>query len=158
MTMLFFSAPFKPALLFRAGLLSIFFCCALPLPALAQLGGPDLAIMNTLRDDYGWDVALGWGSGNPCPVAAPDWPGVICNNGRVSEIQVSCGANKLTTDFPAELNQLTELITLQIRGCWTDPNNPATAKDLTNLSKLNILRLDDNTGLIGTLQDLLGNS
>ncbi len=156
--MLFFSAPFKPALLFRAGLLSIFFCCALHLPALAQLGGPDLQIMETLRDDYGWDAALGWGSGNPCPVAAPDWPGVICNNGRVSEIQVSCGANKLTTDFPAELNQLTELITLQIRDCWTDPNNPATAKDLTNLSKLNILRLDDNTGLIGTLQDLLGNS
>jgi hypothetical protein len=114
--------------------------------------------MNTLRDDYGWDVALGWGSGNPCPVAAADWPGVICNNGRVSEIQVSCGANKLTTDFPAELNQLTELTVLQITGCWTDPNNPATAKDLTNLSKLNILRLDDNTGLTGTLQDLLGNS
>ncbi len=156
--MLFFSAPFKPALLFRAGLLSIFFCWALHLPALAQLGGPDLQIMETLRDDYGWDVALGWGSGNPCPVAAPDWPGVICNNGRVSEIQVSCGANKLTTDFPAELNQLTELITLQIRGCWTDPNNPATAKDLTNLSKLNILRLDANPGLTGTLQDLLGNS
>ena len=118
----------------------------------------DLAIMNTLRDDYGWDVALGWGSGNPCPAAAAEWPGVICNNGRVSEIQVSCGANKLTTDFPVELNQLTELITLQIRGCWTDSNNPATAKDLTNLSKLNILRLDDNTGLTGTMQDLLGNS
>ena len=156
--MLFFSAPFKPALLFRAGLLSIFFCCALHLPALAQLGEPDLSIMNTLRDDYGWGAAFGWGSGNPCPAAAPDWPDVICNNGRVVGIQVSCGANKLTTDFPAELNQLTELITLQVRGCWTDPNNPATAKDLTNLSKLNILRLNDNTGLTGTLPDFLGNS
>ncbi len=156
--MLFFSAPFKPALLFRAGLLSIFFCCALPLPALAQVGPPDLQIMETLRDDYGWDAALGWGSGNPCPVAAPDWPGVICNNGRVVQLQLSCGANKLTTDFPAELNQLTELTILQIRDCWTDPNNPETAKDLTNLSKLNILRLDDNTGLTGTLPDFLGNS
>ncbi len=69
------------------------------LPARAQLGSPDLNAMNSLRDDFGWGAAFGWTNGNPCPTFGANWNGVTCSVGRVSKLDLTCGAVKLNAPF-----------------------------------------------------------
>ncbi|MCB9297737.1 MAG: hypothetical protein H6559_32105 [Lewinellaceae bacterium] len=127
-------------------------------PQVGGLGPPDLPIMQTLREDYGWNSAFFWRNSNPCPPGNLAWPGVTCDQGRVITIQGVCGTAKLTTAFPAELANLSSLTTFDIKDCWTDTNNPVMANNvLGGLTQLNRIRLDDNTGLTGTLGDLAPN-
>ncbi len=126
------------------------------LPARADLGEPDVSTMFTLRNTYGWALAFGWSTSNPCPTVGINWGGVTCQNGRVVAIAVSCGANKLTTPFPtAEINSLTGLNTFRFQSCYISPGRPAAEFSLFD-QKTNLTRINLNAAIIGD-QDINGN-
>jgi len=124
-----------------------------------DLGPPDLPAMQTLRDNYGWGAAFGWGNTNPCPQVGANWSGASCSLGRVDKIVADCGAIKLTTAFPAELGILTGMRDFNLRHCYTDSANPVAATAaLGQLPRLTRVALNGNTALTGTITDLFPNS
>ena len=91
------------------------------LPARAQLGSPDLNAMISLGDDFGWGAAFGWATNtNPCPGPDPNWNGVTCNLGRVSKLDLTCGAVKLNPPFGHPFYGLTSLREFSQRSCYAN--------------------------------------
>jgi surface protein len=133
----------------------------------APLDDPDLGAMIGLRDDCGWGTAFAWPTNsNPCPNTTVDinWNGVTCQsiNGqyRTTIIIAGCGVNKLNgTASPAPyLSALTALRSLDIRSCYTaQPRAASEFSFLDTFSQLQRLRIDNNTGLSGTMADIFPN-
>lgn len=91
------------------------------LPARAQLGPPDLNVLTDLRDNFGWGAVFGWTNGNPCPPLPddPNWNGVSCQSGRVSKLDMTCGAVKLNAPPFPHLIYMSQLKELSLRSCFT---------------------------------------
>ena len=109
--------------------------------AQTDLGPPDLAVMQSLRDDYRWGAAFGWGNSNPCPSVGGNWNGVTCNNGRVVQIVAICSNVLLSQPIPTILPQLTGLTSLDLRSCGMYGPIPDGMQNMTILTRL---RLDGN--------------
>jgi hypothetical protein len=109
----------------------------------AQLGDPDLTTMITLQETYGFGAAFGWPTGtNPCPFVGADWNGVVCDQGRVVDLDLICGATLLNEPIPPVLGNLTGLSILDLRNCGLTGSIPDA---INNLNQLNRLRLNDNS-------------
>ena len=139
----------------------------------AQLGSPDLNVMNSLRDSFGWGAAFGWTQTNPCPPFGSNWNGVTCLFGRVSKLDLTCGAVKLSPPvglppFPnfIFMSALTEL---SVRSCYTGGvqatdisvfcNNAAACSSQNSYGFLNVpgirkIRFDTGQTINGTLDEL----
>jgi hypothetical protein len=118
--------------------------------ASADVGPPDLAVMQALQTTYGWGAALGWPENtNPCPTSgSANWDGVTCNrDGRVVVIVAGCGATLINQPIPPIVAQLTALTSLDIVNCGLTGEIPAALTTMTSLTRL---RLDDNV-LTGTI-------
>lgn len=133
-----FRPPSRGALLLSLFTALVLFAGA-SIPAYSQdLGDPDLTVMNTLRDTYGWGPVFGWPQTNPCPLnGLRNWTGVTCSRARrVVNIVVSCNNVKLNAPIPPILAQLTALTDLQIRGCNLTGPIPAAISTQTQLTRL----------------------
>lgn len=125
------------------------------LPARGQIAA-DVAIMENLRDSHGFGQTFGWVTTTiPCPEDNPNWAGVTCSDGRVAIIAVGCVNNTLTTPFPGtEIASLTALISLEIRGCYFNPQPAGNFAALDTMTQLTKLRIDFNSGITGNLSDV----
>lgn len=120
-----------------------------PQNASANLQEPDLSIMLSLRDTYGWGTVFSWPQANPCPNDTVNWGGIGCTQGRVISFNLGCPSRFLEAPIPPILGGLAHLQEVSIRGCrvrgsypWLLGNNPL----------MNVIRLDINQ-LSGTLDD-----
>jgi|GEM_PF-6655067 len=122
----------------------------------AQVGSPDLSVMNLLRDNFGWEQAFGWPQGtNPAPGLGINWPGVAAGSGRVTQISVTAGAVKPVQDLALIIGSLSNIQILEVRNAY--PTRPAAMENfdvLNSLIQLRRLRYDQNAGLDGTLDAL----
>ncbi len=137
-------------------LLALLFCLAAR-DARADLGPPDLAVMQTLaapisQGGYGWGAVYGWDyTTNPCPTSGGlNWAGVVCAHGHVQSIIADCRAQKLNAPIPDILSQLSALVALEIRFCGLTGSIPESLA----LTQLSSLVLDDNV-LTGTIPSAL---
>jgi predicted outer membrane repeat protein len=152
----FFNRYYKTIPCLQNSLFYLLLFCTLPFQAISQ---SDFEIMYTLRDDYGWGAAFGWGNTLPCPEGGENWEGVVCAESEVVSIQNTCGATKLTTAaFPVEIAGFAGgcFTTIEVKDCWTDPANPVMVNNFpASLAGVNKIGLSGNIGLTGTLADLL---
>ncbi|MGE3466462.1 MAG: choice-of-anchor Q domain-containing protein, partial [Pyrinomonadaceae bacterium] len=124
---------------------------------LNEISESDYAILFDLRDNHGFGVAFGWPTTTvPCPQQTFSWPGVTCNDGRVTIIAVGCNApNFLTTPFPGtQIAGLTELFSFELRGCYQTPQPASNFAPLDTMTQLTELQLDENIGITGTIDDI----
>ena len=100
-----------------------------------------IALYNATNGPTDWIERFGW-NGETCEVC--NWFGVSCNSdGRVRELLLL--TNGLTGYVPGEINQLTEIERLFLRGDFTDATIP---EEIGSLSQLTRLSLNGFTGII----------
>lgn len=157
-----------------ASLLFILFFTSLP--ARAQLGPPELSVMNILRDNFGWGAAFGWTNGNPCPSLGNNWNGVTCQDRqdrRVDKLDLTCGAVKLNLPTARNIYALTLMREYTLRSCYAGgiqaTEFSGTCMDnqngcmnsyygFTNMPQLTKIRLDTGQIINGTISELFRES
>lgn len=117
----------------------------------------DVAIMEDLRDNHGLGQAFGWSTTTvPCPSSGNPWVGVVCSDDRVLILSFGCSNSTfLTTPFPGtEIAGLTGLVIIEARLCYPMPQPASNFAALDTMPQLTKLRLDANSGISGTLNDI----
>jgi CSLREA domain-containing protein len=122
--------------------------------ARADLGGAELATMETLRTTHGWGPVFSWTASNPCPSSIGiNWGGVACDNiggqTAVTSLILGCGIRLLDQEPPPILTSLAHLREFTIRGCAL---RGSLAFRPGAQPQLKTIRLDINR-LNGTLND-----
>ena len=110
-----------------------------PTPGTAADGGSvasdraALVALYNATEGASWDTSTNWLSDRPLD----EWHGVTTNSvGRVTELSLS--SNQLTGPIPAELGDLTNLVSLDLDANQLTGPIPAELGDLSNLESLDL--------------------
>ncbi len=123
------------------------FCCS----------HPDYDALATLYSSTGgasWTANTGWLSDcDPCGIVSGNaWHGIICQNDRVTEIDLN--NNGLSGPLPVEIEDLTELVSFKAYGNALTGAIPA---EVGNLSNLEVFELQSNQ-ITGSIPNTICNA